>query len=616
MRRLLSTLLLLFLMLAELQAGPIERSRTIVYIRGEKYYIHTVAQGDTLAAIAQAYECSEEAILELNPQAKDGLKADQTLRIKVKKGERTTPTRGNQRRAKQEFTIHRIAAGETLYAISRRYEISVETLLEDNPEIDPIHLVVGSEIKIRRGAIGRTTDESSQAEIERYAEALNSVQEDEAYLYYVVKPKETIYALARRFGISEEEFIALNNLEGGLKAGAIVRVPKPRGVEEKGAMQGVDSLPYGTVIDSLNVAERRSKPELFFSALNPYERLQVALLLPMSNKAGSANSNYAAFYQGFLLGLEELKGAGRSVDLALFDTQRDSARLQEILLKEEFKRAQLIIGPIYEEELEAVIPYAEAKGIPVVSPLASYSGVDSDALFQMAPDAKHKYDKLAELLTPERAITLIRTPEIDREFEAEILSALQGRAYTYYDYVTVQGVENAERGDLTPLLTSHEDHLFVILSKSEVEVDRILASLSSAQNNLVARSLSAPTYQVLGSTRWNRFTNIDRTILFKNRVILFSLFHAKRDNAAVRVFDHRYLKAFSMLPNLYAYRGYEAAMIFCEGLFSEIEYKMEGRRYRPLQSPYTFLREEGRLSHDNQEWIRMQYNLDFTITIE
>uniref|UniRef100_UPI004056FEDE amino acid ABC transporter substrate-binding protein n=1 Tax=Alistipes sp. TaxID=1872444 RepID=UPI004056FEDE len=615
MRRLFSTLLLLFLMLTELQAGPIERSRTIVYIRGEKYYIHTVAQGDTLAAIAQAYECSEEAVLELNPQAKDGLKADQTLRIKVKKGERTTPARGNQRRAKQEFTIHRITAGETLYAISRRYEISVERLLEDNPEIDPIHLVVGSEIKIRRGAIGRTTEESSQAEMERYAEALNSVQEDEAYLYYVVKPKETIYSLARRFGISEEEFIALNNLEGGLKAGAIVRIPKQERVEER-ASQEVDSLPYASPTDTLRVEERRPKPELFFSALSPYERLQVALLLPMSNKAGSANSNYAAFYQGFLLGLEELKGAGRSVDLALFDTQRDSSRLQEILLKEEFKRAQLIIGPIYEEELVAVIPYAEAEGIPVVSPLASYSGVDSDVLFQMAPDVRHKYDKLAELLTPERAITLIRTPEIDREFEAEILSALQGRSYTYYDYVTVQGVENAERGDLTPLLTSHEDHLFAILSKSEVEVDRILASLSSAQNNLVARSLSAPTYQVLGSTRWNRFTNIDRTILFKNRVILFSLFHAKRDNAAVRAFDHRYLKAFSSLPNLYAYRGYEAAMIFCEGLFSEIEYKMEGRRYRPLQSPYTFLREEGRLSHDNQEWVRMQYNLDFTITIE
>lgn len=612
MQRLFSTLLLILLSLGALQATPIERSRTIVYIRGVKYYIHTVEQGETLSQVARAYATSEEELLKENPQARDGLKADQTLKIRVTAATAREPERSDSRASKKHFITHRIAAGETLYAISRRYEISVETILEDNPETDPVSLVIGSELKIRKRSIGQTDATESRAQVEEYTEQLNRVQgAGEPYIYYVVKPRETIYSLARRYGMSEAEFVALNDLQGGLKAGQIIRIPNPAYNPE--AIAAIDSLMFSPTIDTPPAAPKR---ELFFTALRPYERLQVAMLLPMSDAQGRANNNYTAFYQGFLLGLEELKQAGRSVDLALFDTQRDSARLREIMSDEAFRRAHLIVGPIYSEELATVLPYAEEHNTPVVSPLASYRTIDSDALFQMAPDIAHKYDKLTPLLTSDLSITLIRTPETDREFEAEILKALEGHDYTYFDYETVQGVENAEKGDLTPLLTSHENHLFVILSKSEVEVDRILASLSSAQNNLQARSLNAPTYQVLGSTRWNRFTNIDRTILFKNRTILFSLFHAKRDNEAVRHFDRRYMGAFSSLPNLYAYRGYEAAKIFCEGLFSEIEYKMEGRRYRPLQTPYSFEQEEGRLSHDNCEWVRIQYNLDFTITIE
>ena len=622
MQRLFTTLLFTLLLVGGLQALPIERSRMIVYIQGSKYYIHTVESGESLTQIAQAYATSEQEILKLNPQAKDGLKADQTLKIPFvapQVSANQSEERADDRRSKRDFTTHRVAQGETLYAISRRYEISVQTILEDNPQVDPLQLKVGTELQIRKRAIGRTNAESTQRALEEYAEALNQVegeQKDSPYLYYVVKPRETIYSLSRRFGMSEQELITLNNLQDGLKAGQIIRVPNPEVLK---AEVGAPAEAVGSQTGEGELFEEKEsapKPELFFKALRPYERLQVALLLPLSDKQGVANSNYTAFYQGFLLGLEELKAAGRSVDLTLFDTRRDTTCLREIMAQESFRRAQLIVGPVYSEELALLIPYAEEHSLPLVSPLASYQNLDSDALFQMAPAAGHKYDKLSSLLTPDLSITLIRTPEIDREFEQEITAALKGHPYTYFDYETVQGVENAEKGDLTPLLTSQEKHLFVVLSRSEVEVDRILASLSSAQNNLQARSLNAPTYQVLGSTRWNRFTNIDRTTLFKNRTILFSLFHAKRDSEQVRLFDRRYLGAFSMLPNLYSYRGYEAAKIFGEGLYGDIEYKMEGRRYRPLQTPYTFQQEEGRVSHENQEWVRIQYNLDFTITIE
>lgn len=613
---------------ADVQAQT--RSRNIVYIDGAKYYIHTVEAGETSASIARLYGTSEASLLKCNPTAADGLKSDQTLKIPF-----TTPTeegatpapkplgKKEEKLLKKSFAEHEVAQGETLYAISRKYEISVATLLEDNPEADPAHLAIGQTLRIRKKAIGRTDDTTAQAELEEYEEQLNKASAGDPYLFHVVQPKETIYSLARRYGMTEQELIALNHLEGGLKAGAILRIPNPEATPSTGAenLPAGGEMPLGTdslVVDNADSSEFIKPREVELRALRPADRLQATLLLPLTNEQGKANANFAAFYQGFLLGLEDVKARGFSVDVVLHDTKRSPKEVERLLAEEEsVRRSQLIVGPIYPEAMEPVLRYAEEAAIPVVSPLADLPQVESDVLFQMAPSGSTKYEKLLPLLNdPEAAITLIRTQKNDTEFEQEILALLGDRPYAYYNYESVQGVENAERSDLTPLLNQHDKHLFIVLPSGEVDVDRILASLASAQTNMQARSQHVPEFTVVGHSRWNRYTNIDRTTFFKDKVVLFSNFHAKRDSHEVLHFDKRYLRVFGTLPTLYAYRGYEVAVIFCPAMFSDIEYDMEGRRYHPLQTYYTFEQPEGRLSHINREWVKVTYNPNFTITIE
>lgn len=628
-RLLLTAALMLGAPFATATAQTVERSQSVVYIDGAKYYIHTVRTGDTLYAIARAYGVGEQVLLKYNPEAADGLKVDQTVKIPFQAETSSEPqtkpapaarTSREEKRLKKTFLQHQVEAGETLYAIARRYEISVDTILEDNPETDARHLRIGQTLLIRKKSIGRTDEAATQRELASYAERLNkeAASAGEGYVYYVVQPHETIYSLSRRYGMTESAFVALNDLHDGLKAGAVIRVPAPEtpapcpegeGEEYEVSAGGELSLP-DTLAEALP-----EHPELVFRALRPSETLRIALLLPLTNK-GAANANFAAFYQGFLLGLEEVKERGYSVDLTLFDTRRDLNKVERIVKSEAFRNAHLIVGPVYADGIAPVLRHAEERGVPVVSPLADMSGINSGALFQMAPAECHKYDKLRPLIESGAAITLIRTPHIDKEFEAEVLARLEGVPYKTYDFQSVQGAEQAKRSDLTPLLKEHEQHLFFVLSDNEVDVDRILASLSSAQTNLLARSQSAPAYTVVGSTRWNRYANIDRTTFFKNRVVLFSIFHAKRDCPEVRDFDSRYIRAFASMPTLYAYRGYETALIFCPGMYSDIEYDMEGRRYKPLQSSYVFGREPDSRSHVNREWVRVNYNSDFTITIE
>lgn len=586
------------------------RERSVVYINGAKYYVHTVKPGQTLYGIARSYGVGEDLILKNNPAAADGLRPDQTLKIPFAEQQTTEAKPSKElRRIRRMFDKHEVRPGETLYSISRRYEISVDTIIADNPDIDPVHLRVGQQLYIRKKGIGRAGEEQNRAEWEQYRDNLNRVAGDR-YVFHIVQPKETIYSLARDNGMTEAELIELNGLQDGLRAGSIIRLPVRGGDSSQG---GTEALRESSSPDSQFAPEVK---EVGFRALRPGQPLQVALLLPLSSD-GTTHTNFVEFYQGFLMGLEEVKNRGISVELTLFNTDRDSVRMERIVGSNEFRRAQLIVGPVYEESLAPVLAYAEREEIPVVSPLANLPEVNSDVLFQMAPSPQRKYVKIGDLLASDSHVTLIRSGSSDEEFEREIVPLLAGKEYSTFDYSYRQGAENADANDLSPLLRQHEKNLFVVLADKELDVDRILASLASAYTNVVARGFTPPEFTVLGNARWNRYGNVDRTTFFKDRVVLLSTYHAKRDAEVIRSFDSRYIRAFGQLPSLYSYRGYDTAVIFCPGMYSDIEYDMEGRRYTPLQTTYSFSQDGGgRYTHVNQEWMRVNYNTDFTISLE
>ena len=349
------------------------------------------------------------------------------------------------------------------------------------------------------------------------------------------------------------------------------------------------------------------------------EPLNVALLLPIAT-GGEANGNYLEFYQGFLLGIDSIKiRQGISVNVHLYNTARDTARIREIVEWDEaFRKSDLIIGPVYEEGLAPVIRFAEEKKVPVVSPLAHIADHNSDVLFQLAPDPSLKYEKAGDLVDGGKRVTLIYTASTDKEFEREILALLgdsEYSRYTYkYEHPTVRSSNSPS--DLTPLLENGQDNVFIILSDNSVDVERILAALASADTSITSRGRTAPRFVVLGNPRWNRFNTIDRAIYFKDRVVFFSAYHAKRDSEIVRTFDSAYIRAFGALPTLYSYRGYDTAVIFAPAMYGDIEYDLEDRRYAPLQTVYRFGQGEGRENHINRNWMRVNYNSDFTITIE
>ncbi|MDB5258703.1 MAG: hypothetical protein JWM14_3398 [Chitinophagaceae bacterium] len=111
---------------------------------------HIVITGETLYSIAKKYNVSVDEMKKLNPDAANGLSIGDELLIPGKPVEQTlkrgdTPV--STTITTPSSTSHTVASGETLYSISRKYNVSVDDLKSWNPETSS-GLRVGQVLKL------------------------------------------------------------------------------------------------------------------------------------------------------------------------------------------------------------------------------------------------------------------------------------------------------------------------------------------------------------------------------------------------------------------------------------------------------------------------------------
>lgn len=118
-------------------------------------------------------------------------------------------------------TVHTVAAGETLYAISRKYQITVAELRIANNMSEKDVLKAGQKLTIP------TADISSAAALSASPAPVDSNVRQRATQTYTVKKGDTFYGIAKNHDISLSELFSLNNIgsDAVLKAGQKIKVP-------------------------------------------------------------------------------------------------------------------------------------------------------------------------------------------------------------------------------------------------------------------------------------------------------------------------------------------------------------------------------------------------------
>jgi len=248
---------------------------------------HTVQAGETLFSISRDYDLTVSELRDWNNLDSDNLQPGQTLRV--------SPPAGQNR------ILHVVEAGESLFGISRMYNVTIAEIQQWN-SLQGTDIEIGSRLVIYEGSQNEGNEPvPSISEVEQMDDSERSslVQRIQGGAsqndIYVVRSGDNLTQIARRFDMSINEIKSLNNLQSDmLRVGQRLTVKKnqvPPSVAE-GAENSTPQgrfatyrLQSGENLQSVLSKYRMSISEL--KALNPglnieslSGRQQLTVLLP------------------------------------------------------------------------------------------------------------------------------------------------------------------------------------------------------------------------------------------------------------------------------------------------------------------------------------------------
>lgn len=298
---------------------------TAVSFDDPNYNFITIQPKETVYNLAKKYKVSEATLISLNPQIKErGLEVGDVIRLPKDTSSKT-------------FSVpkgtHLIKKGETLYTLSRQYNVSVDDFYAENPEL---------QTGVKEGMVVKIPKKSGSVVIE------------ENTINYVVQNGDSAYSILEKYNTTLDELLRLNpDVINGLKAGMTLRLPLQKGAK---------IVKYG----SAGKLKRANDNEINVVMMLPFD---------VANNPQLKNSQAMQFFTGAKLALTRLMKNGKSVNVKVIDSKNGS--IQDILSTTDFSKTDAVFTPLNVSDATEVASFFANSGIAVVSPYANEDSLNS-----------------------------------------------------------------------------------------------------------------------------------------------------------------------------------------------------------------------------------------------
>lgn len=488
---------------------------------------HEVLPKETLFGIAKRYNTTVEELEKLNPEVKkDGLKIGQTLQVSGKKEEVKQNTSLNG-----QAVIHEVQPKETLYSISKQYNVTVEELELLNPEAKS-GLVIGQKLTVKKGKSTEnpTVDQAKKIEIPHNGK----------YLTYEVKPKETLFGLAKMFRLSQDELIAINpELRDGVREGMLLKVPANATVNT-GVVREIKDLSK-----SIFMGEKKE-----IVLLIPFNVSNIESDTSLSTQARLKRDGFLNmtldFYSGAMMAVDSAKRLGLNFNVKVFDSQetKSSSNVLPIIRNNNVDKADAVIGPFYPQYVEKAAELLNPHNVPVISPLRETSKTFSN-LYQSMPSGDFVKNVMFDYIRSKEGnmIALVdKKKESSKQFIEENHKDI---------FVVPLGEKGSVIGDsIMPKLSKSKVNYFILETATTGMVLSTLSQCNMANNagyktELVVLDIN-PTFE----------TDEVFPKILKQQIIFPSLTKFQ-DTPESLSFATSYKKKNNVYPNQYAVRGFD-----------------------------------------------------------
>jgi len=619
----------------------VERSKNKVIISGVVYYVHLVKKGETAYSISKAYGTTVEELIKENPPVLYGVNEGQALRIPVDSVTDTPPSVTLQEQAERDYDryiYHKLQPGETIYYLSRTYDVSENEIILSNPGIEIDNLPVGYEIAIPRREF--------MSEKERFDD------QPQDYRYHKVLRGETLSSIADKYGISIRELRRENRGIRFPQVGDFIRIPRiimfDRPVDE---IPVPDSLfaeepvvmlerpaeytPIENLRGSLNVAvllpfyldENTQRTEIDSSRWVKGKRTYKVIYKP-EEWIFSRSLGFIEMYQGILIAADTLRSLGLDINLSVFDIKSDSLEITRLIRSGRLDRMDLIIGPVYSGNLSIVASYAGMFDIPVVSPVPltnNHALRNNPSLFMASSSIEVPQNMLAREISRyyDHNIVFIHTDSagidqdvinLKNQIFAELSYKLPYDQIKFKELIfysrSVFGNDSINR--LGHALSENTGNIIVIASEEAPVVSETLIDIHALSKKFDLKVFGYPSVRDLD--------NLDPKYLFELDLMIYSPYWIDYSKSDIKQFNADFRRKFFTEPSelSFAWQGYDIAYYFMSGL------AIYGKRFienpeihNPdlLQTEFDFRRKTMTDGFENQKMFPIRYSNDYEIEL-
>lgn len=417
---------------------------------------------------------------------------------------------------------------------------------------------------------------------------------------YKVKKKDTVYGVAKKFGITVEELIKANPVISGtdfkLRKGEKLFIPFP----SKQLVQ--------------DVGKKREEP--VYAKSDELRTVNVGVMLPLHDVDGDGR-RMVEYYRGLLMACDYLKAEGASISVNAWNVPID-ADIRQTLLDENAAKCDVIFGPLYTRQVKPLGDFCKRNNIKLVIPF-SISGNDvasNEYVFQV-------YQSLDDLNGDAVNACLERFPKHHYVFvDCNDTTSKKGM-------FTFELRKNLEKRGIAYNITnlkSSEAYFAKAFSKTQPNVV-ILNTGRSPELNVALAKLDGLTTvnsgieaSLFGYTEWLMYTKVYLNYFHKYDTYIPTTFYYNPLASATSRFEESYRKWFNTemqgaLPR-FAITGYDHACFFIGGMY-DIGRSFVGTKgqssYVPLQTPLRFVRVSERGGMQNDSFMLVHYKRNHEI---
>lgn len=598
---------------------------------------HVVAKGETVTQIAKKYQTTNNVLFLLNPEAVNGISENQVLKI---------PTSSDVQ--------HTVQPKETLYGISKQYNIAIEKLYDLNPGLKEYGLKIGqqlnltdtnkataintnaSTVMVERGhtiyslAVQNNTTVSALYELNpglqenglKIGQVINLPGSKQNKNYpsvatnsnttaktIVVKPKETIYSITKVHNVSQEQLLQWNpDLANGLKEGTTLII---------GYQDALNSaIATRTAPDNRPTNQQsNSKKGIDLTLPNNGSTLDLVMLLPFNVDRNNFNNPQINqnlkentflnmtldYYSGAKLAIDQLKSKNYQLNVKFVDSKETNRALDVNTLKNDFDftSTDVIIGPFFQRNVDAVSEAFKNQQTIIVSPLSTDKGKPYPRQVHTMPNNEIVRNEMLEYVLSKQARAVAITD--GKKTTASFFN-------TNYPTITALTVKADEKVSATVLknLLSENDVNYVIYDASSLNTSvDLVRTLRSLLRDYKIQLVSLEKLEVFDSSD----IQIEDLTALK---YTFPSVTNDAENSKKDKFVKAYRTVYGKNPNRFATRGYDVTYDVITRMFeSDENSNIFDYGSQQVENKFAYINENGGV-YNNAVYI-LYYDKDLTI---